>query len=114
MSSWPGSTLEDFLMWNYDLVVDGDGGANPSAQIAEILGTATRPRPRITAKQFAPIVALFEPYREAMERHLNWYDEANGISWRDYAPAVADQAPNDVYDKGLELVRTAQPSVSIE
>lgn len=104
MSSWPGSTLEDFLMWNYDLVVDGGGSSNPSLEIAEAVGTASRRRPRITSEQFAPIVALFEPYREDMERHLNWFEE-DTMSWRDYASAVSEQAPDDVFDKGAELVK---------
>lgn len=101
MSSWPGGYLEDYLMWDFDLIVDDDNGANPSLQIAESMGTPTR-RIRITKEQFAPIVALYEPYREDMERMLNWFED-DSMSWRDYASNVSERAPQEVHDKALEM-----------
>jgi len=87
MSSCPGSTLEDFLMWNFDLVVDGYGGANPSLQIAEAIGVQSGRR-RLTAAQFSPVVALFEPHREQVEYALGSYCEDENGSWRDYAMSL--------------------------
>jgi hypothetical protein len=103
MSSCPGSTLEDFLMWDFDLIVDGNGGANPSLQIAEAVGVQTRRR-RLTAEQFAPIVTLFEPHREQVEYKLGSYDEDENGSWRDYAGYAFDFVPRTLYDQGLALI----------
>lgn len=44
MSSIPGRDLEAFLMWNYDLIVAGDGSANTSLAIAEAIGNIERRR----------------------------------------------------------------------
>jgi hypothetical protein len=110
MSSQPGLTLEKFLMWDFDLVVDGDATANPSLQIAEAVGTIIAPRPRITSEQFAPVVALFEPYRFDVERRLQDFDNDDG-SWRDYAGYAFDFIPREPYleaHKLLECVKAAR------
>lgn len=99
MSSLPGCSLEAFLMWNYNLIVDGDGSANPSLQIAEAIGTATQRRVPLTNEQFAPLVALYEPYRDQVERRLADFDEENQ-SWRNYAGSNFDFLPASLYDKG--------------
>lgn len=91
MSSCPGYTLEAFLMWQYDLIVDGDTGANKSLEIAEILGRDTRRR-RLTKEQFASLVILFESQRERVENLLCDFDEENQ-SWRDYAGCAFDMPP---------------------
>lgn len=83
MSSCPGSTLEAFLMWQHDLVVDGDGSANPSLEIAEAMGRSST-RTHLTALEFAGIVELYEGHREGIEAKLAQFDEAT-MSWRDYA-----------------------------
>lgn len=108
MSSLPGYTLEDFLMWNYDLIVDDDGGANPSLQIAEACGVQTR-RKRITGAQFAPLVAMFEPYRDKVEWRLGDFDEEN-MSWRDYAGYSFDFIPDELYERGSAVVRPPDPT----
>lgn len=38
MSSLPGFTLEAFLCWQYDLIVEGEEEANLSLGLAEFLG----------------------------------------------------------------------------
>lgn len=100
MSSLPGVTLESFLMWNYDLIVDGDGSANQSMAIAEACGVSSRRR-RITAEQFAPLVAVFEPHREDVENWLLDFDEENQ-SWRDYAGYCP--IPKELYRAGGEVL----------
>lgn len=70
MSSLPGYTLEEYIAWNWDLVVDDNSGVNTSLHLAEALGMSTTARPRITKEQFAPILALYEPYREQVENKL--------------------------------------------
>lgn len=95
MSSLPGYFLEDYLMWAFNLVVDGDASANPSRQIAEALGTSPNPRPRISSEQFAPIVAAFEPWRETIEDRLSDFDEETQ-SWRDYSSYAFDHIPDAV------------------
>lgn len=89
-------------MWQYDLIVDGDGGANPSLQIAEALGTNTR-RKQITSAQFAPLIALFEPQREYVERRLSQFEDDN-MSWRDYAGYSFDDIPKEIESRAIEIL----------
>lgn len=92
MSSIPGYTLEDFVAWQWNLVVDEAPENNISLGMAEALGNVA-PRPRLTKEQFAPIVAIYEPLRETIERRLDDFDEDNQ-SWRSYAGYVdADVTP---------------------
>lgn len=85
MSSCPGLTLEDFLAWQYDLVVEDQDEANISLGLAEALGTAVTRRQVLTQKEFAVIVQLFEEHREGIEDKLLDYDEEDHGSWRTYA-----------------------------
>ena len=86
MSSCPGTTLEAFLMWQHDLVVDGDGSANLSLEIAEAMGQKSN-RKHLTASEFAGIVELYEGHRKEIESKLEQFDE-DSMSWRDYAGMV--------------------------
>lgn len=102
MSSRPGITLESFIEWNWDLVVmNGEPDANVSLGLAEMMGNI-KPRPRITPEQFAPIVAVYEPYREHVEYNLDEFDEENQ-SWRDYA-GYAFSIPDHVTEEARRLV----------
>lgn len=103
MSTCPGRTLEKFLMWNFDLIVADDASANLSLQLAEATGVDTR-RKRITAEQFAPIVATFEPYREQIERRLDNYNEEDCGSWRGYSSHVSEDVPSGVMESALFLI----------
>ena len=102
MSTCPGHRLEDFLMWNFDLVVDGQSDVNMSLRAAEALGTING-RQRLNVEQFAPIVAIFEPYREDVERSLADYD-GETQSWRDYAGYSFDDVPDSAYDEVSTLI----------
>lgn len=103
MSSLPGYDLEDFVAWNFDLVVEEQGEANPSLGLAEALGTR-KPRPRLTKEQFAAVLAPFEPYRERVEHALHEFDEENQ-SWRDYAGYSFDYIPDAVYEAAQSALR---------
>jgi hypothetical protein len=96
VSSIPGYDLEDFVMWNHDLIVDDQSHANASLQIAEACGVPTR-RITITKEQFNPILALYEPWREQAERALHEFNEETQ-SWRDYAGYSFDSIPESVWD----------------
>lgn len=100
MSTCPGRNLEDYLMWAWDLRVEGLDDANPSLQIAEVLGVPTR-RVTVSAEQFSTLVFVYEPYRENIEHLLASYDE--DMSWRDYAGCV-DWAHESVDQAASELV----------
>lgn len=102
MSTCPGTTLEDYLMWRYNLIVDGDSSANLSLQIAEAMGVKTA-RKRITAAEFAPLVELFEPHRRKIEWRLEDCSEDESGSWRDYAGFAFDFLPGDVIKRGEEI-----------
>jgi len=102
MSSRPGLDLEDFLMWNYDLVVEGLEDANSAVQMTEVLGHPSR-RVRLTAKEFAPILQAAEDHRDDVERRLLDYDE-DEQSWRSYAGSV-DWLPKEVEDEIDKLLK---------
>lgn len=104
MSSLPGFTLESFVAWNYDIVVEGQNDPNTSLQIAEALGTATQRRPRLTQEQFAKVVAIFEPHRERVEDRLGYFDE-DCQSWRDYAGYSFDFIADETYDEGKRVLQ---------
>lgn len=101
MSSFPGLNLEDYVMWQHDLIVDNQTHANPSLRIAEVLGVDTR-RVRINAEQFAPILALYEAWREQIEYKLLDFDE-DSQSWRDYAGCSFDFVPEEVVDAAYKI-----------
>lgn len=103
MSSIPGPTLEAFLMWNYDLIVDGDGSGNLSRQLAEAIGTAPQRRREIDGDHFAKLVAIYEPYREMVEDRLSDFDEKTQ-SWRDYAGHGFQFLPASLWDHGSKII----------
>ena len=96
----PGLDLEDFVAWNYDLVVEDSTDVNFSLGVAELLSTIPQ-RQRMTKEEFAKVLAPFEPYRERVENWLLDFDEDNQ-SWRDYAAYAPVQ---DVFEAGAILVR---------
>lgn len=102
MSSIPGYTLEAFLAWNWNLVVEDLDESNVSVGIAEMIGTCPATRPRLTKEQFSKIVALYEPHRESIEERLDNFDEDNQ-SWRSYAQYVMDD-DEELDDKVKEII----------
>jgi hypothetical protein len=103
MSSIPGYTLEDFVAWQWNLVVDEAPENNISLGLAEALGNS-KPRPRLTKEQFAPIVAIYEPFREDIERRLEDFDE-DTQSWRDYSNYVDADITPDMEAEAERLVK---------
>jgi len=95
MSSKPGDTMEDFLAWQLDIVVENHGEANVSLGIAEALGNVL-PRRRLSWKQFQFIVVVCEPLREDIERQLREFDEETSCSWRDYCAVFEDYYPDEI------------------
>lgn len=102
MSSIPGYDLEDFVAWSQDLIVDGDGSANFSLQVAELIGTVPRRR-ELTTKQFFEVLKLYEPYREQIEDKLCDFDEDNQ-SWRSYSECVFNCFPESVIAEAELLI----------
>lgn len=101
MSSRPGWTLEEFVMWEHDLIVDGDDGANESLRISEWMGQPTR-RVSITKEQFMPILSLYEPYRKQVESLLSDFND-DEQSWRDYAGYAFDFITANVFKQANEI-----------
>lgn len=110
MSSIPGYTLEAFIAWQYDLIVEGEGENNFSRGVAESIGAAVK-RPTLSTLQFKPLVAMHEPYREVIERRLGEFDEETQ-SWRNYATYVDIDVPLEVVEATQEYVKvlTTTPS----
>lgn len=108
MSSLPGYDLEDFVAWNFNLVVEGQGEANLSLGIAEAIGNI-KARPCLTRGEFAAVVAPFEPYRERIEDALLEFDEENQ-AWRDYAGNAFDYIPDEVYAVAQSALRRSGES----
>lgn len=103
MSSKPGNSLEDFLAWMFDVVVEGRDDANASLQIAEALGTTSRSRQRLTYEQFSKIVNLYESSRDYVERRLADFDEETQ-SWRGYAGCSFDDLPEILSQEAFRLI----------
>lgn len=89
MSSIPGYTLEDYVAWQHDVVVEGEDDPNTSVRLAELVGNVPL-RPRLTQEQFAKILVPWEPSRERIERYLLDYEEEDHGSWRDYNSFAMD------------------------
>lgn len=104
MSSLPGLDLEDFLAWQYSLVVEDSPESNVSVGLAEQL-LNVRARPRVTKEQFSQLLALYEPYRESIEYRLGEFDEETQ-SWRSYAEYVDCEVPETVNQQALLLHKT--------
>jgi len=104
MSSIPGYTLEAFLAWQYNLIVEGEGENNVSRGMAESIGAAVR-RPVLSKVQFKPLVAMYEPYREVIERRLDDFNEETQ-SWRGYAEYVDLDVPLEVVEASEHYVKT--------
>lgn len=79
MSSFPGSSLEDYVneLWLYAR--------------------------DITPEQFAKLVGVYEPYREQIEKILDDFDD-DTMSWRTYLGSAFDSVAEDADAKaGLYL-----------
>lgn len=113
MSSIPDYTLEAYVLWNHDLVVEGHDDANSSLRIAEALGMPPH-RLRLTAPEFKILMQLYEPIRDPVERYLNEFDEEEHGSWRDFSTVVHDCVPEVISDAactyldGIRDARTRQ------
>lgn len=103
MSSIPGYTLEEFLAWNYNVIIEEQAESNVSIAMAEALGAVPH-RPFISQEKFAPVVALFEEHREAVEHRLDEFDE-DEQSWRGYAGNAFDFIPDELYEEGSVLIK---------
>jgi hypothetical protein len=98
MSSCPGLTLEDFLLWNYNLTAEFAPEANFSTGIAQALGNI-RPRHCLTQNQLRTLTEGFEHLRKEVENALLVFDD-EGQSWRTYAGYAFDFIPDDIYTAG--------------
>ena len=103
MSSLPGHSMEDYLMWNFNIRVLDRDDANASIRIAEILGTESNRRKVLSEELFKPLVAMFEAHRETIERILDDFNSKTQ-SWRDYASYAFDSVPPEVYIEGDEYL----------
>ena len=112
MSSLPGLDLESYVMWQHDLIVDGDGSANPSLVMAEALGTVPR-RLCLTKDQFAKVLNVYEHLREDIERKLGEFDEENQ-SWRDYAGYAFSFVTDEIFEIGLGYVKLFESMAALD
>lgn len=105
MSTIPGYTLEAFLAWNYDIVVQDEPDPNPSLMIAEAMGTASQRRPVLTKEHFAQVVELFEDHRNGIEDWLDSFDPETQ-SWRTYScyGYGGECVPDALYERGRQLI----------
>lgn len=102
MSSLPGLLLEDFVAWNFSLVVEEQNESNISVGLAEFLGTTKKTRRNLSKLEFLPVIKLFEQYRERVEERLLEFEE--GTSWRDYAGWAFEFIPNEIYEKAEKII----------
>lgn len=95
MSSCPGYTLEAYLSWNYNLIVEGEEESNFSVGAAEHFGLVQHRRPILTQDEFKFIVDLFEPARQVVTDKLVDFDEDEHGSWRTYGAYVLNSFYSD-------------------
>ena len=95
MSTKPGDTMEDYLAWQLNLVVDHHGEANVSLGIANTPGHVM-PRRRLTWKQFQFMVVTLEPLRPVIEQLLVDYDEKKDGGWKHYSTSIEEVFDEDV------------------
>lgn len=103
MSSIPGYTLEDFVAWQWNLIVEEQSESNVSLGMAEFFGTVSR-RKTLTQTEFKEIISLYLPYRQIIEGRLADFDEETQ-SWRGYAEVVDPDIPEEVQRKIGQLVK---------
>lgn len=103
MSSIPGYTLEDFVAWQWNLIVEEQSESNVSLGMAEFFGTVSR-RKTLTQTEFKEIISLYLPYRQVIEERLADFDEETQ-SWRGYAEVVDPDIPEEVQRKIGQLVK---------
>lgn len=103
MSSIPGYTLEDFVAWQWNLIVEEQSESNVSLGMAEFFGTVSR-RKTLTQTEFKEIISLYLPYRQVIEERLADFDEETQ-SWRGYAEVVDLDIPEEVQRKIGQLVK---------
>ena len=103
MSSLPGYTLESFVAWQWNLIVEEQSESNVSLGMAEFFGTVSR-RKTLTQTEFKEIISLYLPYRQVIEERLADFDEETQ-SWRGYAEVVDPDIPEEVQRKIGQLVK---------
>lgn len=102
MSSCPGLTLEAFIAWEWNLLVEGYESSNMSLFLVEtIFGTESRKK--LSLLQFEQIVDLYEPYREEVEYRLEDFDK-DWQSWRDYAGNIFAIIPPEIRQEANQLI----------
>lgn len=92
MSSIPGYTLELYVEWLHDLVIEKQTGPILSLRMAEMLTPHSARRKVLTEEQFAGVIAFYEPHRESIENWLSDFDEEKQ-GWRSYSGYREDLTP---------------------
>jgi len=103
MSSKPVETLEEFLAWYFDIVVEGMNDVNPSLALAEALDRYRPKRKRVTKDQFRPLVFLFEELRDRVELSIEQFSE-NPMSWCAHADLAIGFIPDSLHQQGKAIV----------
>lgn len=86
MTLYQDGSLEVFLMWHYDLIVDGDGSGSPTLTHAEMNGKNTRRR-HLCEREFQELVCIFADCRMMIEKII--LDSDDPIwGWRTYTGAI--------------------------
>jgi len=109
MSSLPGYFLEDYIRWEYNLLVEDTSDANKSLAIADVLGTSTQKRLVLNKEEFSELLNIFEPYRETVERLLCDFDEENQ-SWRGYAGNIDYILPDQLDTEAWQIINRIKES----
>jgi len=109
MSTCPGRYLEDYVKWEYDLLVEDTKDANASLEIADALGLSTKQRLVFTQEEFAELLNIFEPHREVVEHLLDEFDEEEQ-SWRGYTGCIDFVLPNNIDVEAWQIINRIKES----
>jgi hypothetical protein len=100
MSHCPGYTLEAYLTYAFDLLVEEHSTAIRAFYAYQKI---------LSPEQFASLVKIFESCREGVESRLDDYmdggEEDHG-SWRDWEDNVHGRVPDEIWKLGREYINS--------
>jgi hypothetical protein len=101
----PGDTLEAFVMSTFNLVVEGHKDSNWVEKAYGPEGRQRRGLIPTTQEEFAPILALFERYREETEYAIEHFDfDDLNRSWDDYVYQVSQCPAPEAFSTAETMV----------
>jgi hypothetical protein len=103
MNTFPGTGLEEFLEWKWKLIPAG---------VVDVTSVEQKRQERhyregctqVTFNQFAPLVGLYEPWREMIEDNLGDFTGTDESTWLRYSDCVDTLVPELTHYQAREYI----------